>query len=275
MNKLLTISIFLIIYSLSSCNLSERKNNLNAIENKKDTTIIEKKVVEWKTTAKDIDSWYNYTYNNIVLSKDFIPLDTDSSVIKKIDFLNKLKTGDLLAMKIVNNKTANPIYKLIKNESYDENIKSIIKQMADVEIAHYKMEGENVPDFNFKSIKGEIFTKSSTKGKIVVIKCWFIRCGACVKEFPELNKLVEENRNRKDIVFISLAIDAKKDLNTFLQKKEFKYSVIPEMEDFMENKLSVTAYPTHILIDKKGTIIKVVNTIDELLPFLSKELAVN
>ena len=34
---------------------------------------------------------------------------------------------------------------------------------------------------------------------------------ACFKQFAELNKLVEENKNRNDVVFIRLAFDRVRD----------------------------------------------------------------
>ena len=271
MKKLLTSINLLMIFWLVSCNSTDRKKDV-IVETKTDTLSLEKKIVPWKTITKNFNNWYDYTYNNIILSQDFIPLDVDSSSIKKIDFLNKLRTGNVFAIKLPNDKTENPIYILIRNQSNDKNIKLTIKQMADIEIAHYQMEGKEAPNFNFTNLKGKTFTKASTIGKIVVLKCWFIRCGACVKEFPELNKLVEENKDRNDVVFISLAIDSKKDLVAFLKKKDFSYEVIPEMQNFMEAELNVTAYPTHLLINKKGNIIKVVSNVDELIPFLNKEL---
>ena len=142
-------------------------------------------------------------------------------------------------------------------------------------MAHFKMEGNNIPDFHFTDLNGKVYDKLSTKGKIVVLKCWFIHCVACVREFPELNKLVDENQNRRDLLFISLAIDTRKDLQKFLEQKEFKYAVIPEMENYLTNKLNITEYPTHFLIDKNGKILKVVNRIDELTPFLTKQLELN
>jgi hypothetical protein len=33
--------------------------------------------------------------------------------------------------------------------------------------------------------------------KIVVIKCWYIHCAACIKEFPEVNNLVRKYKDRK------------------------------------------------------------------------------
>lgn len=226
------------------------------------------------TLTKDFLTWYNYTYNNVLLSEDFIGLDTDSQIIDKKTFLDKLTNENVVPFrtKIVNGQS---VYQLFKLNSKDENIKTTIKQMASTEMAHYKMEGSQIPDFRFTDLNGKVYDKSSTKGKIVVLKCWFIHCVACVKEFPELNKLVDENQSRNDIVFISLAIDNKKDLQKFLNTKEFKYAVIPETENYMTGKLNISEYPTHFLIDKNGKILKVVNRIDELTPFLKKQLEIN
>jgi thiol-disulfide isomerase/thioredoxin len=72
------------------------------------------------------------------------------------------------------------------------------------EIQNLKKEGK-FPDFSFKDLNGNLITNESMKGKIVVIKCWYIHCAACIKEFPEVNNLVRKYKDRKDIIFISLA----------------------------------------------------------------------
>jgi thiol-disulfide isomerase/thioredoxin len=219
-------------------------------------------------------TWYNYTYYNVRLSQDFIGLDIDSIKIDKTAFLNKLMLGNAVAFKtkILRGK---PVYQLFNINSADESIKATVKQMASTEMRHYKMEGIEIPEFNFTDLNGKVYNKLSTTGKKVVLKCWFIHCVACVKEFPELNKLVDENHGRDDILFISLAMDSKQDLIKFLDTRKFKYAVIPEMKNYMVDKLNVTEYPTHLLIDGNGKIIKVVNRIDDLTPFLNKENSKN
>ena len=222
---------------------------------------------DWKTLTKNFTTWYNYTYYNIRLSEDFIGLDVDSTKIDKATFLHKLMTENVAAfkIKIVQGKS---VYQLFKFNSTDESIESTIKQMASTEIAHFKMEGTELPEFNFIDINGRVYNKSSVKGKIVVLKCWFIHCVACVKEFPELNKLVDEYRDRSDIFFISLALDPKEKLLKFFETINFKYATVPEMNNYITDKLNITEYPTHLLIDRNGKIIKVVNRIEELAPFL-------
>jgi thiol-disulfide isomerase/thioredoxin len=224
---------------------------------------------DWQTLPDDYMKWYTYTYYNIHLSQDFIGLDLDSSTIDKKAFLNKLLTAKVFAFKI-GTKADNDVYKLYPLISKDESIKATIKEMASTEIQHNKMEGTQISAFSFTDLNGIKYDSASTKGKLMVLKCWFIGCVACVKEFPELNKLVNNYKGNNNILFISLAIDKKEELTKFLKTKKFKYAVVPEMKDFMSNELDITQYPTHLLIDKTGNILKIVNRIDELVPFLEK-----
>jgi peroxiredoxin len=144
--------------------------------------------------------------------------------------------------------------------------------MAEAEKRHLNMEGKQLPSYDFTDLSGKRYDKTSTKGKILLLKCWFINCVACVKEFPELNRLVDSFQNRSDILFVSLASDDKQKLTSFLQKKPFKYSVVPNQEKYMEEQLGIAAYPTHVLVDKDGKIIKVTNSIEDMLPFLEKQI---
>ena len=257
-----------------SCNSVDKKEN-SAKEKTTNSEVADLVLnqtfnTDWNTLTKDYMTWYKYTYHTVRLSQDFIGLDIDSIKIDKRTFLNKLETENVVAFKtkILEGQS---VYQLFKLNSNDRSIKATIKQMASTEIEHLKMEGVEIPDFNFTDLNGKIYNKSSTKGKIVVLKCWFIHCVACVKEFPELNKLVDENHGRNDILFISLALDSKDSLLNFLKTKDFKYATVPNMMNYLTNKLNITEYPTHLLIDGNGKILKIVSRIDDLIPFLNNQ----
>ncbi len=83
---------------------------------------------------------------------------------------------------------------------------------------------------------------------------------------------MDDYKNEKDVLFISLAIDSKKDLISFLNTNRFRYAVIPQQNNCMENDMAISMFPTHILIDKNGKIVKVVNSIRDLIPSLKNEL---
>ena len=256
MRKLLFLLLLAIPFSQYSCSQDTKGSDKDQAS-------------DWRALTKDFMTWYNYTYYNIHLSQDFIGLDTDSAIIDKPTFLNKLLTDKVFAFKI-GTKANNDIYKLYTLNSNDESIKETIKGMVSTEIQHYKMEGTQIPTFSFTDIDGTNYDNTSTKGKLIVLKCWFIHCVACVKEFPELNKLVDNYKDNHNILFISLAMDKKEDLIKFLKTKKFKYATVPDMKDFISNDLTITQYPTHLLIDKVGKVVKITNRIEELIPFLAK-----
>ena len=262
--------LLFIAYSLLSCNSSDTRQISQTSFDAKDSVSDKVFQIDRTKLTTDQTAWYNYAYYNVRLSHDFIGLDTDSTIIDKETFLHKLIKDNLVALK-TRLSQGKPVYKLYKLNSNDENYRSTIKQMAEIEMAHFKMEGNELPAYHFTDLNGKIYDNNSTKGKLLVVKCWFIRCAACVKEFPELNKLVEENKDRDDVLFVSLAMDSKEDLMNFLKTKEFKYAVIPETTNFMVNEMHINMFPTHLLIDRNGKIVKVVNGIEDLIPFLNKE----
>jgi peroxiredoxin len=218
---------------------------------------------------KDFMTWYNYDYYNIHLAQDFIALDTNSTLLNKSQFLNKLLTGNFLTIKTAL-EDGIPTYKLFKPNSKHSDIASVIMQSASSEISNYKMEGKKLPDFNFTDLNGVVYNKATTKGKILILKCWFVHCKACVQEFPELNQLVNEYKQNKNVRFLSLASDNKNDLLDFLKKKPFNYDVVPNSDKYMTQSLGVQQYPTHLFVDQNGTIQKVVNSADDLIAFLGK-----
>lgn len=219
---------------------------------------------------KNINSFLKYSNAYLKLSEDFIALDSSSKVITKGEFLQQFSSGAYLPLRLTSNDTM--YYKLYKiNTSTDDYIPLLIKSMGEVEYKHYQMEDKALPMFNFVDLEGRIYNKETTKGKIVVLKFWFIKCQKCVEEMPALNKLVNQYKNRKDIVFVSLAFDQKKDLKNFLAKTTFNYAVVANQKDYLTKNLDVSYYPTHLVINKKGVVVKVVNSYEEMESVLNKE----
>ena len=224
---------------------------------------------DFKNLEKDFITWWTYHENNIRLSSNFIAIDNLSNRISKADFFEKLTTGEYIPLKL-NSKDNLIYYKLFKlDEGSNSEIRQQIKSSSTTNYIHFKAEGKAFPKFQFFDLNGVEYNNENTKGKIVILKCWFIACHACVAEFPELNKLVDSYRNRKDIVFISLATDSKEKLNQFLSQKNFNYAVVADQSRFITKELNVSSYPTHIIIDSKGIIRKVVNKADELIMALN------
>jgi len=258
------IGIIILLTFLISCNEKVRteKKSLSEVENPEPD-------VDLNEIESDFTTWWTYHSYNISLSSNFTGLNEQSDTIEKGQFLERLTTAGYIPLKM---KSGDNTYKLFKlNPDADKSIGSTIKNESLTILKHFKMEGLQLPEFNFTDLKGNIYTNENLKGKTVILKTWFINCKACVAEFPELNELVGKYRQRNDMIFVSLALDSKAELENFLQNKEFEYTVVPDQKEFIMTKLSLQTFPTHLVANKNGTIIKVVNKASELIAFLENE----
>jgi peroxiredoxin len=229
--------------------------------------------VNVESLQKDFMKWWTYYSNQINLSSDFIAIDTLSNKISKAAFLESLTTGKYIPVKLTPKDTSVICYKLFQlGQTADKGIEEPIKNASIKEYERFKMEGRQFPKFNFTDLNGKQYTNENTKGKFVVLKCWFIRCQACIAEFPELNEMVNQYKNRDDIVFVSLAYDDDADLKTFLLTKPFNYATVSVQKSYLKDTLNVNSFPTHYLIDKDGKIVKVVCKASRLKSALAKEL---
>ena len=90
-------ALFLLIL-ISSCGSGPSGLNAPNSESSSKTKKVEYFDVNIKNLTYDFMTWYTYTYDNIKLARDFIALDADSSEISKEEFLNKLLTGEFIAL---------------------------------------------------------------------------------------------------------------------------------------------------------------------------------
>lgn len=216
------------------------------------------------TIQSNFMDWWTYQYRNIMLSRDFVALDINSKEITKSSFLKELLEGNTIPIRLQSYDSIFQ-YKLFKIlPQSDSSIKATIGQIAFDEDKNYGMEGKPFPKFEFKDLDGNLVSNESMKGKIIVIKCWYIHCAACVKEFPDVNKLAEKYKDRKDIQFVSLAEDTPEQLKAFLAKKPLLYSVIPNLKVYMNETLNLNAFPTHFILNKEGKIAKVLLNYESL-----------
>lgn len=214
------------------------------------------------------DSFWEYYYNSVNLSDDFVAYDENNVLIDRAGFFNKLENGFFIPVSL-ETKDSVKHYKLYElstaiEPEFRNNILSIFKQ----DIKFFKMEGMMLPKFNFTDLKGDVYNANNTKGKILVLKFWFIGCGACVEEMPSLNKMVTKYKNRPDIKFLSLATDTKAKLQKFLSKTKFSYSTAPVSEEYV-SEANVEVFPTHMII-KEGKIERVISTEKQLNEVLAR-----
>ena len=222
---------------------------------------------------KNKTSFLNYIYYNLdLLSANYTAYDDHSKVISKGEFLSKAASGDYMFLKLnsADGKLYFKLYKLNGTEKkfYGDLIYAYTQSYKN----NYRWVGKKIPAFNFTDINGNRYTSQNTRGKVVVLKCWYIGCQACIEEMPALNNLVHLYSARKDILFVSLAPDTKAKLQSFFKDRRFDYAKVPSENDYMTHVLKICEYPTHFVINKQGVIVNVVNSSDEIKYSLRNDL---
>ncbi|BDS10820.1 TlpA family protein disulfide reductase [Aureispira anguillae] len=121
------------------------------------------------------------------------------------------------------------------------------------------MIGEKIPLFEEVTYEGKKITPQSIKNKVVVINLWFMACAPCIAELDGLNKVVENYKKRKDVLFISFTTDSKQVLEEdFLPNYELNFEIIPNSEETIFNVFkNGWGFPTTIVVDKSGKIHKI------------------
>ena len=195
-------------------------------------------------------------YSDTTKSKEIIYLLPDGSILeaKKLDSLEKAWGKVLFAHTKEDDEKG--IVRLEKES--DE-----IRQRLEDELARRKkaiasMLDKPAPDFELTDMQGNLWTLKKLRGKVVILNFWFTSCGPCIKEMPELNKLVQEYKD-SNIVFLALTYNNAEQVKAFLAKRPFNYTQLPNSSE-LDKKYQISSWPTSMVIDKKGRVKMVVNS---------------
>ena len=221
---------------------------------------------------KNFTEFWKYWNEYALLDRDYTALDESGKKIAQADFLQQLLSGHYLPLRLKSKEEA--VFKLFRlGPGIDKDISITISDRSRIFLNHLNWEGKPLPDFAFTDLGGNAYNPKNTQGKVLVLKCWYIHCVRCVQEMPELNQLVEAYKKSKDVLFISLAKDQPEPLRSFLTIRDFYYTVIPDSDEYMSTSLQITEYPTHIIVDKSGKIVRMMNDAKDLNANLKKFLA--
>jgi len=109
---------------------------------------------------------------------------------------------------------------------------------------------------NTKGIQSSIL-KESGDSQIIVLDFWATWCKPCIKSIPKLITLNEEF-NKLGVAFIGVNEDSPRNLakvRPFVNTHKIKYPVLLDTDQEIMNELLVNAFPTLIIINRKGKIL--------------------
>jgi thiol-disulfide isomerase/thioredoxin len=171
-------------------------------------------------------------------------------------------------------------------------VDTLLEARAEAEANNSKL-GKPAPDFTLSLLDGPGKTKTITRaelaGNVVVIDFWATWCGPCLKELPEIQKLIESYANtQKDVIIVALSQDDEPSEITQLRKLVEK-TLADKKINLTSNSVGrigldpsksvgtafeLEGYPTLVILDRKGIVASVHVGFDpEAAEPLSKTLA--
>lgn len=174
--------------------------------------------------------------------------------IKNQDVKNEL-LYNMMKYRLIRTSETDKAYELYLSMSTNEDHHKEIRK-------HYESitglsKGLKSPDFELENINGELVSLSKFQGKVVYIDLWATWCKPCLKEFPHLENLKKDFKNKK-IVFLSIC----KSSNKENWKNMVKSNKLSGVQLFASNddidffkEYSVNSLPRFILLDENAKLI--------------------
>ncbi len=115
--------------------------------------------------------------------------------------------------------------------------------------------GQAAPALKAKTMDGAEIDLAALRGKVILLDFWATWCGPCKREMPNLEKLHKEFGDQGVVVIGMNVGEDRSTIETFLKDAKLTYPVAP-IEDSSDliAQLSVSAYPTAVVVDREGKI---------------------
>ncbi len=197
------------------------------------------------------------SFSQVFLNNQSIVRDVNGKTLSLEQWQSLMNTNEYGIKESITEKGTFQIYKLSLEEKKQqiESSKSLtMTKNGGPMMSPFFKTGEKIQPFSVLDINGQSFNSNELQGKVVVLNFWFVACGPCLKEIPELNQMVEKYKNRNDVIFLAFALDKKEEILKMISKNPFNYHIIPDSKEFIQNNYKVSMYPTHLVLDKEGKV---------------------
>lgn len=117
--------------------------------------------------------------------------------------------------------------------------------------------GKVAPDFTLNDLDGKPLKLSSLRGKHVVIDFWATWCVWCIKGMPEMKKYYDKYSDKLEIISVDCE-DAQEDWKLAVEENNMTWKNVYDENGKVNQLYQIEGFPTKIVLDTEGKILKVV-----------------
>lgn len=140
---------------------------------------------------------------------------------------------------------------------YAENHINRCKQILQRQESQASLTEIDTPNFTLNDISGNQVSLSDFKGKWVILDFWGSWCAPCIKGMPELKEIYETYAGRLEIIGVDCN-NTEDRWRSAVSRLQLPWIQVFQPEDgTITATYSVTAYPTKVVINPKGKIVKI------------------
>lgn len=144
----------------------------------------------------------------------------------------------------------------------EKTLQDLVKSEKEMEAAKARTaEGEMAPDFELPTPDGSMLKMSSLRGKWVLVDFWGSWCIWCIRGIPQLKENYEKYKDKMEVLSIACR-DKKEKWLAAIEKHHLDWKHVISLENVpgtdkkVEALFGVEGYPTKLLVNPEGRIVK-------------------
>ena len=114
--------------------------------------------------------------------------------------------------------------------------------------------GDRIPDFYSTDERDSLYAFRDFENSILYVNFWATWCKPCIENFPALNTLITEYKATREITFLNICLESKKETWKMVLKKEgllgTNLFVEGQWNEKIKSSLHIKTLPRYILVDK-------------------------
>lgn len=109
-------------------------------------------------------------------------------------------------------------------------------------------------DFTLNDIDGKTWTRSSLRGKVVLVNFWATWCPPCRKEMPDIQALYERFKS-KGLVVLAISDEESGVVRSFVGEHKFSFPILLDPGRKVNERYHVDGIPKSFVYDRGGKLV--------------------